>query len=136
MAAADALPPLIAPSPTDPFHLFLRLQGRVSRRTFWLYGVLVPLSAGLVGLALLEIAGLNNELSEGLMNLLLAWPSIAVSVKRWHDRDRSGWWVLVALIPVVGVLWMLVDNGLLKGTAGPNRYGPDPLAPADPPPLI
>ena len=128
MAFTDA-PPLIAPSPLDPAHLLLRLDGRVSRKTFWWFGVALPLAVGLVGLALLEIARLDTELNEGLLNLLLAWPSIAVSVKRWHDRNRSGWWVLIALVPVVGAVWMLIDNGFLKGTPGPNRFGPDPLAP-------
>ena len=51
-----------------------------------------------------------------------------VSVKRWHDRDRSGWWVLLNLLPVIGWLWALVDNGFVRGTRGPNRYGADPLA--------
>ena len=63
-----------------------------------------------------------------VVNLLLIWPALAVSVKRWHDRDKSGWWVLLNLLPVIGWLWALVDNGFLRGTDGPNRYGPDPLA--------
>jgi len=61
--------------------------------------------------------------------LLLLWPSLAVSVKRWHDRGHSGWWVLVGLIPVIGPLWLLVTNGLLPGTPGPKRCGADPKAP-------
>jgi uncharacterized membrane protein YhaH (DUF805 family) len=61
-----------------------------------------------------------------VVNLLLLWPALAVSIKRWHDRDHSGWWVLIALVPVVGWAWMLVANGFLAGTDGPNRYGPPP----------
>ncbi|MDH5331954.1 MAG: DUF805 domain-containing protein, partial [Aquincola sp.] len=60
-------------------------------------------------------------------NVLLLWPALALSVKRWHDRDKSGWWVLVALIPFIGWLWMLIENGVRRGTVGPNRYG-DPAA--------
>jgi uncharacterized membrane protein YhaH (DUF805 family) len=89
----------------------------------------------LVVMALLQIAGVRADLSEGIANLLLAWPTIAISVKRWHDRDHSGWWVLVALVPIVGWLWMLVANGFLQGTPGANRFGADPLGRNALPPL-
>jgi uncharacterized membrane protein YhaH (DUF805 family) len=109
-----------------PQRLFFSLQGRVNRRTFWLYGVLALLALGIVGMALLEIAGMQPVRAERWVNLLIAWPAVAISVKRWHDRDKSGWWVLVALIPLVGQLWMLIANGLLRGTRGPNRFGDEP----------
>ena len=54
------------------------------------------------------------------------WIQMALQVKRWHDRDKSGWWVLIGVIPIVGRLYALVETGLLRGTEGPNRYGPDP----------
>jgi uncharacterized membrane protein YhaH (DUF805 family) len=111
-----------------PARIFLSLQGRISRRMFWRYGVLALLALGLLGMALLRIAGLSQIHAEGVVNMLLLWPAIAVSAKRWHDRDRSAWWVAVALIPVIGWLWALIDNGCMRGTRGPNRYGPDPLA--------
>jgi uncharacterized membrane protein YhaH (DUF805 family) len=60
-----------------------------------------------------------------LVQLLVVWPAVAVSVKRWHDRNKSGWWVLINLIPIVGALWTLVENGFLRGTPGPNRFGDD-----------
>ena len=60
------------------------------------------------------------------MNLLLVWPAVVVSIKRWHDRGKSGWWVLVTLIPFVGWLWALIENGLLRGDAGANRFGDVP----------
>ena len=56
---------------------------------------------------------------------LLVWPCAAVSVKRWHDRDKSGWWAVVYLIPLVGLVWTLVANGCLRGSVGPNRFGAD-----------
>jgi uncharacterized membrane protein YhaH (DUF805 family) len=61
-----------------------------------------------------------------LLMLPVIWASLAISVKRWHDRNKSGWWVLIALIPVVGGLWTLIENGFLAGSDGPNRYGEDP----------
>jgi uncharacterized membrane protein YhaH (DUF805 family) len=60
--------------------------------------------------------------------LLLAYPMIVVTIKRFHDRNKSGWWVLIAFIPVVGALWQLIECGFLPGTAGSNRFGPDPVA--------
>ena len=63
-------------------------------------------------------------------------PGLAVLVRRLHDTDRSGWWLLISLVPVLGSLWLLV---LLctEGTYGPNEYGPNPLVPyaTQPPPL-
>ena len=119
--------PLLAEA-MPPHRLYLSLSGRVNRRSFWLHGVLGLLVLGIVGMALLEIAGLHAERAERWVNLLIAWPAIAISVKRWHDRDKSGWWVLIALIPIVGQLWALVDNGFLRGTRGPNRFGAEPPA--------
>jgi uncharacterized membrane protein YhaH (DUF805 family) len=58
--------------------------------------------------------------------LALLVPSIAVGVRRFHDQDKSGWFLLLALIPVVGGLIVLVFM-CLPGTSGPNRFGPDPL---------
>jgi uncharacterized membrane protein YhaH (DUF805 family) len=50
-----------------------------------------------------------------------------VNAKRLHDRDKSGWWVLITLISILGDLWLVVECGCLRGTVGENRYGPDPL---------
>jgi uncharacterized membrane protein YhaH (DUF805 family) len=62
---------------------------------------------------------------KGVLSLVIGWPGIAISVKRYHDRNKSGWWVLINLIPVVGILWTVVENGLLRGSVGPNRFGED-----------
>jgi uncharacterized membrane protein YhaH (DUF805 family) len=118
----------IPQDPTSPLHIFLSVRGRVSRRTFWLYGVLALLGLGLLGHALLGIAGVEQGRIEAIVNLLLVWPAIAVSAKRWQDRDRAPWWVLITLVPVVGWLWALIDNGFVKGTTGPNRFGNPPPA--------
>lgn len=126
----SSLPAPPAVSPLDesmpPAQLYLGLRGRIDRRCFWLYGVLALLAVGMVLMALLEIAGFHPERAEWIANLLIAWPAIAVSVKRWHDRDKSGWWVLVNLVPLIGQLWALIDNGFVPGTRGPNRFGPAP----------
>ena len=110
-----------------PSRLYFDLRGRVSRRQFWLHGVLALVGLALAAHALLGIAQVSPGTSDLVINLLLAWPALAVSVKRWHDRDKSGWWVLLHLLPVIGWLWALIDNGFVRGTPGPNRHGEDPL---------
>jgi len=111
---------------TSPLFIFLALRGRVSRRTFWLYGVLANIGLALLGHALLGIAGVSRANAELTVNLLLVYPAVAVSAKRWQDRDRAPWWVLVTLIPVVGWIWALADNGFVRGTPGQNRFGEAP----------
>jgi uncharacterized membrane protein YhaH (DUF805 family) len=56
----------------------------------------------------------------------MIWISLAVQIKRWHDRDKSGWWVLIGMIPCIGPIWAFVECGCLRGSFGPNGYGPDP----------
>ena len=124
-----------SPPSTDPFaesmppqRMFFSLRGRVSRRDFWLYGVLALIGLAVLAHALLGIARVRPQTADLIVKLMLVWPALAVSVKRWHDRDKSGWWVLLNLVPVIGWLWALIDNGFLRGTAGANRFGEDPLS--------
>ena len=65
----------------------------------------------------------------GLFLLFLVaymWSIIAIQVKRWHDRGKSGAMVLINFIPIVGGIWAFVECGCLRGTEGPNQYGDDP----------
>lgn len=114
------------PDPDSWRFIFGSWRGRLSRRGFWVHGVLGLMGLGLLGHALLAIAGVPPARADRVMQLLLAYPALAVSAKRWHDRDRSSWWVLVALVPVIGWLVALVDNGFVRGTPGPNRFGAPP----------
>ncbi len=120
-------------------------EGRISRSDFWLKWML-PFYA--VGFALFFIGSLvsmptaadpgfatSAQMGPGQLVMTIVifvyflvalWPSLAVPAKRWHDRDKSGWWTLIAMVPVIG-LWMLIECGFLKGTDGPNRFGADPL---------
>ena len=74
------------------------------------------------------VAGVYGPLTL-LLVLALIVPGIAVQVRRFHDQDKSGWFVLLALIPFLGGLIVLVFM-CLEGTKGPNRFGPDPKDPA------
>ena len=102
-------------------------DGRLSRRGYWFafaISVAVQIAAEIVDVALF---GSRASLASLVAGLVLFYASLAVSAKRWHDRDKSGWWVLICLLPVVGWVWLVVENGFLRGVHGPNRYGPDPV---------
>jgi uncharacterized membrane protein YhaH (DUF805 family) len=64
-------------------------------------------------------------LLSGIYSLAVLIPSLAVTVRRLHDIDRSGWWILIGLVPLIGVIVLLVF-ALLDGTPGDNRYGSNP----------
>jgi uncharacterized membrane protein YhaH (DUF805 family) len=113
-----------------PKQILFSFTGRIPRSTYWLWSILL-------GLALVIPVGLLAALtdSEGggvaLIGILAIyavaiWVSLALQVKRWHDRDKSGAWVLIGLIPLVGAIWAFVECGCLRGTFGPNNYGEDP----------
>ncbi|MDP2329629.1 MAG: DUF805 domain-containing protein [Reyranella sp.] len=123
--------------------LLFSFQGRTNRASFWLvhvamWVVTAVVSGIVVGDAVLsadpEAALRSVDAVPGIIlavvYVLMIWIGLAVGVKRWHDRNKSGWWVLIALVPVIGGLWYLIECGFLPGTMGPNAYGPDPLAQA------
>jgi uncharacterized membrane protein YhaH (DUF805 family) len=118
------------PSPFDdampPAQILFSFDGRVPRKVYWLYGVLGPLLVSAMLEMLLGIVGVSEPKVELATTVLLIWPCAAVAVKRWHDLDRSGWWVLINLIPLVGLVWALIENGLRRGSVGANRFGTDP----------
>jgi uncharacterized membrane protein YhaH (DUF805 family) len=120
-------------SPTAPAadaddlrHLLFSFEGRIGRRTWWLWGVGAMLGMVIYLTVTLRVAGASPKVTDGLVNLLLVWPAVALAAKRWHDRGKSAWWVLVMLIPGIGWLWTLIECGMLKGTPGANRFGPAP----------
>ncbi|MFE9888495.1 DUF805 domain-containing protein [Streptomyces scopuliridis] len=102
---------------------YATFSGRARRSEYWWFSVLY-----LVGTLLL--VGVSVAVGELLLNVLLVFlivPMLAVSVRRLHDTGRSGWRMLIALIPVVGPVLYLV--GMAVGSApGANRYGPSPKA--------
>lgn len=108
--------------------LLFSFKGRISRKPYW-----QCLCAALFSEMALSIATypfdefIQGAAQAGLLGAL-AWPMLALQAKRWHDRDRSAWWLLVNLIPYIGVFWVLIECGMLRGTAGENRFGADPLA--------
>jgi uncharacterized membrane protein YhaH (DUF805 family) len=125
MTTLATAPPSPFDDPMPTAQILFGFRGRVPRKVFWLYGVLGPLLVSVMAEMLLGIVGVSERRAELLTTALLVWPCAAVGVKRWHDRDKSGWWVLVWLIPLIGWLWTLIGNGALRGSVGPNRFGDD-----------
>ncbi|MGH6792287.1 MAG: DUF805 domain-containing protein [Methyloceanibacter sp.] len=163
----------------DLKQLLFSFKGRIGRQYWWLASLAVALLAGMAN-SLIEIMAKTSGhgtidpttqefepsapyvvaiLVLGLLNL---WISCAIAAKRLHDRDRTGWWLVVPLIAIsasfaaiawasnlpedqstpyfgIGIaillaamaigIWLTIELGFLKGTQGPNRFGPDPLAP-------
>ena len=107
----------------DWMDLLFQFDGRINRAKFWL-GIVVVAVINVIASALFRG---NSVFIAFLITLALLWPSLAVAIKRWHDRDKSGWWLLIVLIPLIGWIWALIETGFLEGTKGPNQYGPDPL---------
>lgn len=104
-------------------------SGRAQRAEYW-YFVLFNMLVG-VGLALIDQATgtLDPETGVGLLgglySLAVLLPSLGVSVRRLHDTDRSGWWMFILLIPVIGVIALLIFF-VQDSTAGTNEYGDNP----------
>jgi uncharacterized membrane protein YhaH (DUF805 family) len=113
----------------DLKQFYLSAEGRVDRKQWWLRMVL-PFAVISVVLSFIDLAigtydaRTGAGLLSGLFGLAAFIPAILIDIKRWHDRDKSGWWMLILLVPVVGAIWFLVELGFLKGTPGPNRFGP------------
>lgn len=104
--------------------------GRARRKEYWMYTLFNLLA--LIAAAIIDSAlGLAGESGVGpvygLYALAVLIPGIAVSVRRLHDIDRSGWWLLILLIPLIGAIVLLVW-ACMGGTQGDNRFGPDPKA--------
>ena len=111
----------------DLKHLLLSFDGRINRQPYWLYILAVIVVVGVPLALFFEPDTPSYDTASAIASLILLYPSLAVQAKRWHDRNKSAWWILINLIPIVGGLWTLIECGFLRGTAGPNRFGPDPL---------
>lgn len=109
---------------------YAKFDGRARRQEYWMFSLINVLI--MIGIGFVE--GLFG--SWGILGLVYALgvliPNLAVGVRRLHDTDRSGWWLLVSLIPVVGIIVLLVFL-VQDSEAGANRYGPNPKTAPTPP---
>jgi uncharacterized membrane protein YhaH (DUF805 family) len=105
--------------------LFLTNDGRLDRQPFWIGVVIlfvILIIVKFVTHILFGHASIIGHAIDVIVALALLYPSINLGIKRFHDRNKSGWWVLIALIPVIGWIWYFVEAGFLPGTDGPNKY--------------
>ena len=115
---------------------FFTFAGRAPRSEYWYFYLffLICIIAAVVidGMLNTIILDENGEFAGGMLMVLtilaLFIPQLAVTVRRLHDLDRSGWWWWLGLVPLVGGIILLVWF-CMRGTEGNNRFGPNPLNP-------
>jgi uncharacterized membrane protein YhaH (DUF805 family) len=138
--------------------MYFSLHGRATRSNWWIWGVvgLIVANTVLGTIAYFIDAALGLQLgmlpygpAVVLVYILLLYPGVCVTGKRWHDRNKSAWWLLlvygplilafvftaisyeiaslISILSLIGSIWTLIECGFLRGTVGDNRFGPDPL---------
>jgi uncharacterized membrane protein YhaH (DUF805 family) len=130
-----------------PYKRYFDFSGRSRRKEYWMFVLLNIIVAVLASALIFSEVPMTEEAitayegqSPGTMfyvgvGILLIFglftfiPSLAVQIRRFHDQDKSGWFILLGLIPYIGGIIVLVFM-CLEGTKGPNRFGPDPKDPA------
>lgn len=126
--------PFMAPPGTDAagfvgavrtcFNKYATFHGRARRPEFWffaLFNILASVAANIVDSVVFGLGGGFSPLST-LFSLAVLVPALAVGARRLHDTDRSGWWQLIALVPLVGAIVLIVFL-CQRGTAERNRFG-------------
>ena len=124
-----------------PLKRYAEFSGRSRRKEYWMFFLLTIILSVVAGVldTLLGFGSAASYSGAGgvgasfrsngpiglILSLGLLVPSIAVAVRRLHDTDRSGWWLLLVLLPIIGWIALFVFY-CLAGTRGPNRFGPDP----------
>jgi uncharacterized membrane protein YhaH (DUF805 family) len=105
------------------FKKFLEFNGRSSRAEYWyfvLFNFIVAIALGVID------SMITGGMIAGLYSLVVFIPGLAVAVRRLHDTDRSAWWILISLVPLVGFV-VLIIFFVQGGSEGDNKYGPNPL---------
>jgi uncharacterized membrane protein YhaH (DUF805 family) len=110
------------------FSNYVNFSGRAVRSEYWywvLFAVLLSIVTNIIDAVIFGTSG--TAILSAIAGLALFLPGLAMAVRRFHDLDKSGWFVLILMIPLVGwpILWLVWFCA--RGTMGPNRFGPDPL---------
>src|SRR5207244_826126 len=114
------------------FKKYVTFAGHAARSEYWYWMLFVLLASLVLNIAdqvIFHVPVENNKALHPLstlFSLLTFLPGLSMAVRRLHDTDRSGWWFLIVFIPIIGIIVFLVW-ACTKGTAGDNRFGPDPL---------
>ena len=106
---------------------WLNFSGRIRRMGWWIAGIAVSIVSSVVENILdrddANILVLLVSLALGIIFWLVG---LSLSVRRWHDLNKSGWWLLVNIIPILGWIYSLIMLGFMPGDRGHNNYGPPP----------
>jgi uncharacterized membrane protein YhaH (DUF805 family) len=115
------------------FSNYVNFTGRSSRSAFWywvLFAFIVGVAADTVDISTAPDDLMSSSfLASRLWSLVTLLPNLAVGARRLHDTGRSGFWLFLSLLPIIGII-VLIVWWASKGTSGPNKYGADPLATA------
>ena len=111
------------------FSNYVNFTGRACRSEYWYWFLFVTI-VSVVTIIIYAVIGAS--VTNTIWSLATFLPSLAIAIRRLHDLDRSGWWILLGLIPLVGIIVLLIWY-CSKGTDGPNRFGQDRLAGMAPP---
>ena len=113
----------------DALKKYAVFSGRSRRKEYWIFVLCVVVISFVLNIIDDLIGAYDRSAGVGLLSTIFSLavliPSIAVSVRRLHDIDRTGWWVLISLVPLVGWIVLLVFH-VQDSTPGTNRYGPKP----------
>lgn len=105
-----------------PLQKYAQFSGRSRRKEYWMFF----LGNLIIGFALGMVDAVTGIGFLGILYMLATLiPGIAVSIRRLHDTGKSGWWLLIGLVPLVGAIALIVFMAT-EGTRGPNEFGPDP----------
>jgi uncharacterized membrane protein YhaH (DUF805 family) len=102
---------------------YVDFNGRARRTEFWMFALFNVIISAVLSL-LDNVIGTYGVLS-GLYSLAVLLPGIAVTIRRLHDIGKSGVWILIAFVPVIGWIWLLILM-VQDSQAGENQYGPNP----------
>ena len=116
---------------TRPLKKYADFSGRAPRAEYWWFYLLIIVGY-VIATILDSMLGLGQTVGPyGVLMCVFALailiPSIAAGIRRLHDTDHSGWWLLIGLVPLIGAI-VLIVYFVTQGTQGPNRYGEDPYA--------
>lgn len=108
---------------------YVVIDGRARRKEYWffvLFYIIIVFVLGFIdGMTGISSGLYGVGLLSSIFALAMIIPSITVGVRRLHDTDRTGWWILLAFIPLIGGIWLLILF-VLDSTPGDNKYGPNP----------
>ena len=116
----------------DVLKKYTVFDGRARRKEFWmfaLFSTIISIILSIIDRIIGTDFGGNSSSGwlSTIYSLAVLLPTIGVGIRRMHDTNRSGWWILISLVPCIGWIWYIV-LAAQEGTAGDNNYGPDPKA--------